>query len=85
MNLHSFNGLDCLALILKLSNDQYDFEPLLLATEELVFSNQEVYAWSATQLTQSFNDIYVFLAAFSVICRQHDFCDFVDNLTILMD
>ena len=85
MNLHSFNGLDCLALILKLSNDQYDFQPLLRATEQLVFSSHQVRPWSAKLLTQTFDDIHVFLAAFSVICHQHDFYDFFDNLTILMD
>ena len=38
-NLHSQNGLDVLTMILKLSNPDFEFGPLISAIEELIFSN----------------------------------------------
>lgn len=41
-NLIHCNGLDSLFMILELVNEDFDFLPLISATQDLIFENQHV-------------------------------------------
>ena len=45
LNLESYNSLDIVRMILKFSNSDFDFEPLMTATEHLLFRNEHLYEW----------------------------------------
>lgn len=84
MNLHSCNGLDALRLLLKHSNGEFDFEPLILATEQLMFSTDTVSQWIMQQLVQNFDELHVTTAALFHVCHEKNFRDFCGNLSVFM-
>lgn len=71
-------------MILNLSNDDFNFKPLLQATEKLLFETEGVSKWFRQQQVQIFDDIHLFLAGFFITCTKHNFSDFVSNLSMLM-
>ena len=84
LKLHSFNGLDTLHMILKHSNEDFNFRPLLFKTEELLFCNKSVNEWVLHQLVSRFDNIYLIFAAFIIVCCQNEFKDFVSELNLLL-
>ena len=71
-------------MILKLSNDEFNFEPLLRASDRLLFETEGVSKWFRQQQVQIFDDVHLFLAGFFVTCTKHNFSTFVSNLNTLM-
>jgi len=82
MNLHSYNGLDTLSMILAYSNGDIDFEPLVKATEELMFTTDDIIrGWIIQHFVQNLDEIHLTLAAFYHVCRQKDFAQFSNSLS----
>ena len=49
LNLHSINGLDLLKMILQFSNNDFDFQPLVKSTYEVLFENNQLNDWFVEQ------------------------------------
>lgn len=84
LNLHSYNSLDIVRMILKFSNSDFDFEPLMTATEHLLFKNSQLRDWVFKHHVQNFDDIHLTLAALFYVCHEKGFDEFANNLNIFM-
>lgn len=71
-------------MILKHSNGDFDFEPLMAATEDLLFKNEDLIDWISQQMVQSFDEIHATLAALFYVCHQKNFKEFANNLNLFL-
>lgn len=71
-------------MILKFSNTDFDFKPWMEQTEKLLFRNQKINNWVIQQIIQGFDEIYVILAAFFLVCDQNDNLKFAYELNVFI-
>ena len=71
-------------MILKYSNDAFDFEPLVDKTEELLFENRALKDYILQKLASGFDEIYVIMAALFAVCRQNSLDEFVNDLNLFL-
>ena len=68
-------------MILKYSNEDFDFGPLLSETEQLLFCNKELNEFVVQQFTARFDEIHIVMAAFFIVCYKNELSDFVGDLS----
>ena len=67
-------------MVLRLSNDDYNFEPLLYHTEKLIFENEQVSNWLLKELVAHFDDVHIVMAAYFQVCNNFKFSDYLHTL-----
>ena len=80
LNLHSYNGLDTLRMILKYSNEDFDFGPLMSETEQLLFCDKQLNDFNVHQFTTRFDEIHIVMSAFLIVCYKNELSDYVNDL-----
>lgn len=67
-NLTSYTGLDTVHMILKHSNEEFDFGPLISKTEQFLFANKQVNDYVVQELVSRFDEVYIVFAGLFVVC-----------------
>ena len=67
-NLTSYNGLDTVHMILKHSNEEFDFRPLINKTEQFLFANKLVNDYVVQEIVSRFDEVYIVFAGLFVVC-----------------
>lgn len=83
-NLHSFNGFDVLMMVLSLSNDHYNFEPIIQATLHVLFESKSLSNWAVCHILRHFDETHLFFAVFFHVCYNYQASEIVSSLSTFM-
>lgn len=71
-------------MIVTYSNNDFDFQPLMIATNKFLFKHDHLKDWFVEQFVQNFDEVHTVLAAFFYVCHQQGFEQFATNLNIFL-
>jgi len=72
-------------MILKHSNEDFDFGPLINKTERFLFANKPVNDFVIQEIVSRFDEVYVVMGALFIVCLQHNLQDFMSDLNLFLD